>query len=212
MYCLFDYIGHASHTNGLLFISILGGTLFYWRESRNDYDSILLKNNLLEAMFHTVGGGLWWKDKDHKIVRANKKFYKELLLAKDENEVIGKTGEQIALDIRSRGVEYTAGEKCDKSDIDCIKRGETSYYREDFVIDGKTIIWLVIKTPFYDNNGDVLGTIGSSIDITDEYFDHKEQIRLSEKLLSMPINTKSKRVLNKLKEMIVNHHDKHLWV
>ena len=50
LYCVTQYIGFESYANGFLFISIIGGLLFFWRESRNDYEALLLKNNMLEAI------------------------------------------------------------------------------------------------------------------------------------------------------------------
>jgi hypothetical protein len=116
---------------------------------------------------------IWIKDNDNRFLYTNDVIREKLLLTDCYKYPIGKTGTDIALDIRARGIQYTAGEVCLKSDDITKEKGKPCMFLEDFVIDGKPMFLLVHKAPRYED-GEVIGTVGIGRIITDIITEHME--------------------------------------
>jgi len=134
--------------------------------------SDLQENNadLLELLTQHLPDMLWVKDVDGTYLYANKAICDGLLMAKDTQEPIGKNDVFFALREREAHKDkpdwHTFGELCFNSDIDVIEQNKAMKFEEYGNIKGQMLYLEVYKAPFYDENGKVLGTVGSGRDIT----------------------------------------------
>jgi diguanylate cyclase (GGDEF)-like protein len=114
---------------------------------------------------------LWVKDLDGVYVYANQAICDGLLMAKDVSEPIGKGDVFFALRERELHRDepswHTFGELCFNSDIDVIKNNKAMKFEEYGNVKGKLTYLEVYKAPFYDKDGNVVGTVGAGRDITE---------------------------------------------
>ena len=126
--------------------------------------------NLLNLLTENLPDMLWMKDLDGKYIYVNKAICEGLLMAKDINEPIGKGDVFFAMRERETHEEnpdwHTFGELCINSDKEVIDHNKAMKFVEYGNIKGELVYLEVNKAPFYDNNGNIIGTVGSGRDIT----------------------------------------------
>ncbi len=100
----------------------------------------------------------WWKDKNGKYLGCNKNVI-NLLGLKSQDEIIGKTDYEM--------IWHKAADTLTYHD-QLVMDSEKTHTREEKVTieDGKVLTFLVSKAPYRDKNGEIIGTIGASLDIT----------------------------------------------
>lgn len=114
---------------------------------------------------------LWIKDVEGKYVYANKALCDGLLMAKDTQEPIGKRDVFFAL--REREIHkdnpqwHTFGELCFNSDVIVIENNKPMRFEEFGNVKGELLYLEVFKAPFYDREGNIIGTVGAGRDITE---------------------------------------------
>ncbi|MFY9142573.1 EAL domain-containing protein [Sulfuricurvum sp.] len=127
-------------------------------------------DNLIKLIFTHTPDMLWAKDLTGKYIFANKAICENLLMATDTEEPIGKTDVFFAQRERAKHPEnaqwHTFGELCFDSDKETLKSMKTMRFEEYGNIRGELIYLEVHKAPFFDNDGNLLGVIGSGRDIT----------------------------------------------
>jgi PAS domain S-box-containing protein len=127
--------------------------------------------NLLNLLTENLPDMLWIKDKDGVYIYANKAICEGLLMAKDIKEPVGKTDVFFALREREAHKEdpnwHTFGELCFNSDQVVIDANKPMKFEEWGNVKGKLLYLEVNKAPFYDENGNIIGTVGSGRDITE---------------------------------------------
>jgi len=135
-------------------------------EDINKYNSELL--NLLTTNLPDM---LWAKDLDGKYIYVNQAICSGLLMAKDTHEPIGKDDVFFALREREAHKDkpqwHTFGELCFDSDKIVIENNRPMKFEEFGNIKGKELFLEVYKAPIYDDEGDIIGVIGSGRDITE---------------------------------------------
>ena len=126
---------------------------------------------MLRLMCDNVPDMIWAKDLEKRYLFANKAFCDELLIASDTDEPVGKTDLFFAQRQRASHPDdpawHTFGELCQDSDSITLERGQPSSFEEFGNIEGSTLYLDVRKAPFLDENGKVIGTVGSGRDITE---------------------------------------------
>lgn len=130
--------------------------------------------NLLNNVIEAIPDLFWVKDKDNRFIITNKALREKLLLTTDPKYPLGKTGEEIADEIISRGIEYNAGRVCSLTDEMTKQAGKPCTFLEDFMVDNKPLYLVVHKSPFYHESEGMAGTIGIGRDVTSEVLEHKE--------------------------------------
>ncbi len=145
----------------------------------------------LSIMFRSISDNmtdmLWAKDLEKKFIFANKSVCDNLLMAKDTDEPIGKGDMFFA--IRQRELQpgnpewHTFGELCVDSDQMVLNSGKPEQFDEYGNIQGKYLCLDVRKSPLFDINGKLIGTVGSAQDITSER-EISKQLAQSERQLS----------------------------
>lgn len=129
-----------------------------------------LDKKLLHLLTENLPDMLWIKDIEGKYIYANKAICNGLLMAKDIKEPIGKDDVFFAKREREAHKEnpqwHTFGELCFNSDVIVIEANKPMKFEEWGNVKGELLYLEVNKAPFYDNDGNIIGTVGSGRDIT----------------------------------------------
>jgi len=134
--------------------------------------------DLLRLLSDNLPDMLWAKDINGHYLFANQAICDNLLMADNTNEPIGKTDVFFALRERDKHKEkknwHTFGELCFDSDKVVLEHMKPMRFEEYGNVKGKLLYLEVHKAPFFDDEGRLLGTIGSGRDITAEILAKKE--------------------------------------
>ena len=135
-------------------------------ENIKDCDS-----SLLTLLTEQLPDMLWIKDLDGRYLYVNQAICDGLLMAKDLKEPIGKNDIFFALREREAHKDipdwHTFGELCFNSDLEVINSQTAMKFEEYGNIKGKLLYLEVSKSPFYDKDGNMIGTLGVGRDITE---------------------------------------------
>ena len=128
-------------------------------------------SELLSLLTKHLPDMLWVKDLDGKYIYVNQAICDSLLMAKDTQEPIGKDDVFFALRERETHKDkpdwHTFGELCFNSDQDVIDNNKAMKFEEWGNVKGKLMYLEVYKAPFYDKDGNIVGTVGAGRDITE---------------------------------------------
>ncbi len=134
-------------------------------ESRSTTLAALLRN-----MCDNVPDLIWMKDLDKRYLFANKSMCSELLCAVDTAEPVGKT--DLFFAERQRAGHpgdprwHTFGECCQDSDDVTLRNDAPSVFEEHGYVRGRYVYYEVCKAPFRNEQGEVIGVVGSARDVT----------------------------------------------
>ena len=128
-------------------------------------------SRMLRLMCDNVPDMIWAKDLEKRYIFANRAICENLLNAADTSEPVGKTDLFFAnRERKSRPDDpdwHTFGEICRDSDTITMEQGVSGHFEEYGNVKGKFLFLSVHKAPFYDSNGEMIGTVGSARDITE---------------------------------------------
>jgi two-component system, OmpR family, aerobic respiration control sensor histidine kinase ArcB len=117
----------------------------------------IISQSTLESIINSIAGNHWWKDLNGRYRGCNTQILKTMGLT--SADIIGKTDYEI--------LEPAQAELLVQNDLEVIKTGKPHQHEEQInTKDGKTLTFLVTKVPFRDHEGNIIGTIGNSFDIT----------------------------------------------
>lgn len=143
-------------------------------------------SELLKLLTQNLPDMLWVKELNGNYVYANQSICDGLLMAKDTNEPIGKNDIFFAMRERDTHREnpewHTFGELCFNSDLIVIENNKPMKFEEYGNVKGKLLYLEVYKAPFYDKDGNIIGTVGAGRDITQL---KKTQLDLEESLKTL---------------------------
>lgn len=116
--------------------------------------------NHLEAVLDTIAGNHWWKDKNGVYRGGNNIFAKNLGIACSKS-IIGKT--DFELPWAAQAEELVAHDQI------VMTTGQVHTFEEN-AMDNMGIVrtFLVTKAPLRDATGEIIGTMGTSVDITEK--------------------------------------------
>lgn len=133
----------------------------------NDLDRLNEQHRTLILKFSDrMNDILWTKDAHLRFTYVNKSMAEKILLS-DQHAVLGRTHQQIAESLRSRGVEYTFDTVCEHTDNKILEVRKTERFVSSGIIDGTKIHLHVFKAPIYFD-GKFTGLIGLGRNITFE--------------------------------------------
>ena len=139
--------------------------------------------NLLHLMCDNVPDLIWAKDLNKHYIFANKAHWYGLLGATDSNEPLGKNDLFFAERERNRHPNnsewHTFGEICMESDSVVMARKQVERFEEYGNVKGQFLFLDVHKAPFFDQQGNMIGTVGCGRDITLEK-QAKEHLKIAE--------------------------------
>ncbi|PKN41920.1 MAG: hypothetical protein CVU60_09195 [Deltaproteobacteria bacterium HGW-Deltaproteobacteria-18] len=127
-------------------------------------------DTMLRLICDNVPDMIWAKDLEKKYIFANKTVCETLLRATDTSEPIGKTDLFFAQRERARHPDnpnwHSFGEICRDTDQITIDSASAQQFDEYGNISGKFLFLDVRKAPLFDENGAMIGTVGSARDVT----------------------------------------------
>lgn len=127
-------------------------------------------SELLKLLTLHLPDMLWVKDINGKYLYTNQAICENLLMAKDTLETLGK--DDIFFARRERTLHkdnkewHTFGELCSDSDKEVMHSKKPMKFEEYGNVKGKMLYLEIFKAPFFDANGEIIGTVGSGRDIT----------------------------------------------
>lgn len=126
------------------------------------------KKQPLRKILDRLPGNVWWKDKDLVYLGCNDRVIEILGLA-SRSDFIGKTDHDLW--------EKSIADKLEKADRSIIDTGKPLHLEEVIIhSDGTQAIMLTNKTPLFDDEGNLIGILGISTDITERKH-HEEALR-----------------------------------
>lgn len=147
-------------------------------QSEQNYKQL---QELFRNMADIVPDMLWAKDLNKKYIFVNNSVCKKLLMASDTLEPIGKDDMFFARRERESHPDnpnwHTFGELCRDSDQLVIDSGKTTQFDEFGNIKGRFLFLDVIKTPLYNEKGEMIGVVGTARDVTEN---KKAELKLRE--------------------------------
>ena len=124
---------------------------------------------------------IWAKDLDKNFIFVNKSVCENLVQAIDTDEPIGKNdlffAERERMKHPDRNDWYTFGELCRDSDQIVINSGKPEHFDEFGNVNGEFLFLDVRKSPILDDNGQMIGVVGSARDVTVQKQNEAEILR-----------------------------------
>ena len=112
----------------------------------------------LQQVIDSIPGPIWWKDKYYKYLGCNTEAAKKAGLD-SPSDIVGKT--DYDLHWAEQAENFNAGDRI------AMERKEGQYHELQAIdFDGHTTWFDTYKVAFYDTDGKVAGTVGSSLDVT----------------------------------------------
>ena len=128
-------------------------------------------SELLKLLTLNLPDMLWVKDLDGIYLYTNQAICDGLLMAKDTQEPVGKNDVFFALRERETHKDkpdwHTFGELCFDSDKVVIENDKPMRFEEFGNVKGELFYLEVYKAPFYNKEGETVGTVGAGRDITE---------------------------------------------
>jgi len=166
--------------------------------------------NTVRMMSDNIPDLLWAKDMQKRYIFVNRAMCDILLQAKDTEEPIGKTDIFFAERERAAHPEnpewHTFGEICADSDTVVIKNKRPQRFDEFGNVRGRYLHLDVHKAPFFNEQGEMIGTVGVARDVTREMKIRMQADILQEVILALVSHTKVddilKEILNQAKRLV----------
>lgn len=164
-------------------------------ESNRKYREL---STLMRLMTDNMPDMLWAKDLNKEYIFTNKAICKNLLGAVDTEEPLGKNDMFFAMRQRNSQPDnpqwHTFGEICRDSDSITLEELKPMQFDEFGNVKGNFVFLDVHKAPLYDEQGQLIGVVGSARDIT-------ERKALEEKLIQQ---TKLRELLMEISSGFIN--------
>ncbi|MDR1235548.1 MAG: PAS domain-containing sensor histidine kinase [Holosporaceae bacterium] len=150
----------------------------------------------LEEIAECVPGNFYWKDKNGTYLGCNK----SLLFGCGYGDVIGKTDYDLW---------PNQAEELRENDVKVMTSGAAMHF-EEFIQcgDGTTLYFTVVKIPLKNTKGEIVGTIGNSLDIT--YRKEAEKLRIENE--SHKITIKEQKKFQKVADQVIHDMRTPLYV
>jgi len=135
------------------------------RDSEEKYHNLY---ELMRLIADNVPDLIWAKDMDNRYLFANKAISNKLLMCGSPEEAIGKTDMFFAEQERKAGYKHSFGEICVNSDVIIKERKAPGRFMEDGLVRNEYLVLDVHKAPFFNKDGEMIGTVGCGRDVTKE--------------------------------------------
>ncbi|MFT5698973.1 MAG: PAS domain S-box-containing protein [Desulforhopalus sp.] len=136
-----------------------------YQQSENKYHRMY---RMAKLMANTMPDLIWVKDLDDKYIFANPPLREKLLFCEEGESYIDKDDLFFAERERKAGFKHTFGEICINSD-EIVKRTKIKgRFLEDGLVRGNYLVLDVHKAPMFDDEGTLIGTVGTGRDVTSD--------------------------------------------
>ena len=123
---------------------------------------------LFQMISDNVPDLIWAKNINDAFIFVNRATCDKLLKAAEPSEALGKTGAYFVDRERQAGFDHTFGEICLNSDQIVKRTRHPMRFIEEGRVRGEPLILDVHKAPFFDEKGNIIGTVGYGRDITNQ--------------------------------------------
>ncbi len=138
-------------------------------DSNNKYKNLY---SMMRLMCDNVPDMIWAKDLNSKYIFTNRAMCENLLMAENTDEPTGKTDMFFAKRQRKLHPDnpdcHSFGEICRDSDTIVQNSKKPERFDEYGNVKGKFLFLDVHKAPFWNENGEMIGTVGCGRDVTNE--------------------------------------------
>lgn len=152
-------------------------------ESEEEYRRLYL---MLRLMSDNLPDLVWTKDLDGNFMFANRACCEVMLNAKDSDEPVGRSDMYFANRENQSHADnpdyHTFGEECTGSDSVVLETGKAIRTKESGYLKGSYVVFDVLKAPFWDDEGNLVGTVGCARDVTEEKYTEIEREKTQEEL------------------------------
>ncbi len=125
-------------------------------------------STFFQMMMDNTSDLIWAKDMDDKFIFVNRASCDIVFKCDSTSDPIGKTDHYFSNREKEKGSLHTFGETCLDSDKLVKESGKPGRFIEEGFVRGNYLVLDVHKAPFYDDQGQMVGTVGSARDITTE--------------------------------------------
>jgi PAS domain S-box-containing protein len=167
---------------GLLFALV--SSLFLYGLVRPKWQSLKESYQLLQAVLEGTRTPIFLKDRDGRYVLVNSTGAE--LIGMSVGDVLGKDDIELLLPENARQLQA--------HDRQVMVSGQSQTYEEVLEIEGVRRTFLVTKSPFYDSQGNVAGTVGVSREISDRKA-AEEKLRQSQAQLNAIVTNSTDGIL-----------------
>jgi two-component system aerobic respiration control sensor histidine kinase ArcB len=129
------------------------------RNKQADAKNLVSEIQQLKRIIHNLPGCIYWKDKAGVYLGCNK-FFLEMVGVNSVDEVVGKTDEAFCLPEQVQTLR--------KNDKEAMIFGPMSFEEKVKFTDDEEFTYTVVKSPLYDDKENIIGVIGTSLDITQQ--------------------------------------------
>ena len=134
------------------------GVIFDISDRKAAEQELLLKQNHLEALLNNIPHMAWLKNSESRFIAVNEPLAKILKTSPDA--IVGKTDFDFSPDDTAQGFQ--------EDDLQVLASGQRKIVEERYRRGDGSWGWLeTTKTPFKNTEGDLAGTVGISMDISD---------------------------------------------
>lgn len=158
------------------------------RESERKYKE---QSKLFRLMADNMPDMLWAKDMEGRYIFVNKSYCEDFLLLDHPDEAMGKTDMFLAQRQREMHPDdkewFTFGEVCLDTDEVVLKSKKAQRFDEYGNVKGKFLFLDVYKAPIFDENNQIIGTVGHGRDVTGEK-EAEKALLLRDKALNAAAN------------------------
>jgi polar amino acid transport system substrate-binding protein len=166
---LFNLVGHFYKIIAYVFIYhslFVSNVQFRFEQLQTVSTDVNAKKEILQTIIDNVPAGIFWKDKQAKYLGANKRFLQDIGI-QDVNEVLGKNNFDVFLNshnLHSEHIDHYA-----ENDYEVMRTGISKLNYEEILEtpNGEESILLTSKVPMLDNEGNIVGVLGTYVDITE---------------------------------------------
>ena len=142
----------------------IGFRFLRWQQNNKMEKDFWLTNNYFESTINSIPHLVWYKDKDGVHKKVNESFCNAV--GKSMEQIEGR-GHFYIWDIEPD--EYAKGEFiCMESEYEVMEKGETCVFDETVKIGDSMRELKTYKSPLFDLDGSVMGTLGVADDVTQE--------------------------------------------
>lgn len=174
----------------------------YYNGINNSYHNLFCQQKFYKILMDAIPEFIYYKDKNGVYLGCNKAAADKIYCMKEE-DIIGKTDFQI-IDT------YTA-EANKKQEMEAMNLNKPITYEE--VLHGKELLILeTSKIPLYNDNGEIMGVIGISRDITNKKVIEQKKLESEERLRQMAESIEEAFWLSTDSEMLyISHGFERIW-
>lgn len=174
------------------------------RKSEERYQQI---SDLYRLMSDNIQDMLWAKDLKKRFIYTNRSICENLLIANSIDEPIGKSDLFFAQRQRElkKGVDnwHTFGELCIDSDEIILETKAPGRFEESGYVQGKLLVLDVSKAPIFNEQGEMIGVVGSAKDITNQK-ENEEKIIKRDTLLNAMAQATSLLIQNEHSDQLIS--------